>query len=324
MNANAAGQALRSVAVYASADMGHAGQSLRDALLRLSVGRCEFFSGAWAVHADASHPSITPLLDTLSAIPDERRCVEHVFIEQTFGPAHDANPQERERLIALEKTSIVEMHLLLELLAPTLQTLAIVRSSIDPADSSLRGGLILKGLHFPALRELAIAGPPETTVAFDLPLSPKLAPSLRRLQVPSDMLLIHQAAMAPYTVPHLAHLVVSPLRPRCTPGQLEALRKYGSVMGVFVADGKAAALPSRAPAQAEPCVEIAVFSSLDSARAAEVGRIHWEVLGWMKPAVLRDCLKFKDVQGEVEPTYEEALGLMKGGWLERRGKSMLG
>ncbi|EKM55108.1 uncharacterized protein PHACADRAFT_255487 [Phanerochaete carnosa HHB-10118-sp] len=324
MDASSASFALHELAVFASADAGQTGQSLRDACLCLRVGTCEFSKGTWALHINDGHPTISPLLDALVAIPDARRHVAHLLVEQAFGATHASDPEEHARLMVLEKKSAHEVKRLLELLAPTLQTLTLIRASVDPISPALRGTSVLKGLHLPLLQQLCISGPAETTAAFELPLSPKLAPSLRRLQVPSDMLHPHQASASRLTVPHLAHLVVSPLRARCTASQLEALRTYGENIGVFVKTGKEALGGSPPSSSATgPCVEVVAPLSLNAARVAEVGRLHWELLGWLRPELSRSCLKFNAIERNAEPTYEETAVTVKTEWLVRRREYVL-
>ena len=321
MDNNPAVKAFHELAVVASADAGETGQSLRDACLHLRFGSFEFLKGTWALHIDRTHPTISPLLDTLAAIPDTRRRVEHVFIEQAFGAAPLHDPAERARLVELEERSVTEVRQLLQLLAPTLRSIHLVCTSVEPTAAALRGGRVLKGMHFPVLQELAIAGPAETTAAFNLPLVPRLAPCLRRLQLPSDMLLPHLAHTFHATTPHLAHLIVSPLRPRYTVAQLETIHKFGENIGIFVVDGKDR-VPSRSIA--EPCIEVTAFMSLAADRVAEVGRLHWDLLGRMRPELPRTCLSFNVVERETEPSYEEVVAAARQEWSARRREILLG
>ena len=186
---SAPGHIAAHLAVYASADTGQTGRELRDAMVCTTSGPCQFFTGSWAIHVREANPTISPHIDALTSIPDAHRRVNHLFIEQSFAGDAPHNAKRLAHLVALEEQSMRELRELLRLLAPTLQTLVIVRLSIDPVKPSLQGCRLLEGLRFPCLRELSVQGSAETARTFELPISvvPGYATSLRRLQIPSEM-----------------------------------------------------------------------------------------------------------------------------------------
>lgn len=314
-----ASQALTRLATIASADVGRNGQELCGKLLFLRDSTCEFRRGCWAVSVDADNPSISSLLHSLRLVEPDNRFIQHLFIRQSFGTGASRDEGDLVRLASMEETSNVELGTLMTLLSSHLRTFTLVHASTGPTPFGLASKNLLEGLRFPLLQELVVHGPPATTERFALPLQHTFAPSLRRLELPSDMLR-YLGDAAHVTFPRLRHLVVHPLRLDYTVDDLDALFRIGGQLGILTAE------PSQDnPHYVQPGCDweqsievIAYYDPASAQHSLMLGKFQWDVVGRVKPG-MRDCVAFTSrelVEGEVP--FEALAGEAKRGWLSRR------
>ena len=150
------------------------------------------------------------LLKTLPATPASLRKVRHLYINrgQLFSPQWDPwfgidLPTRYKK----EKETGRDLREIIRLAAPHPQTFMLI-FHVGIKDSLEKGDLKLEDVQMPHLRELTIDCPSEQLCR----LPPTFAPSLRRLCIPSRLLIPEFGHSLATTFPHLSHLLISPLR----------------------------------------------------------------------------------------------------------------
>lgn len=199
-----------------------------DPVLKTTELGCTYRPSSLVVRFNTERPRIPHCLDALTHAPKYRQDVLDLVVESAFEPRSDDSSGAE----VSEAWSISDLRSLLTLVASTVRSVTVLRESCDPTHPSLDGSRIFKGLTFKSLTYLAIHGSPTTTDHFFIPFSPSLAPQLRHLQLPSNMLSAKLSYDVPTIFPLLTRLTVHPLRPFCTVDQFDALMKIGEFLGV--------------------------------------------------------------------------------------------
>ena len=150
------------------------------------------------------------LLRTLQATLERLRRVRYLYVNRAmlfsvaFDPWFGIDLPARHKK---EKETGRDIHELLRLVAPHLQTLTLI-FHVGVKENPERGELHLEDLQMPALQELTLDCPP----AHFSRLPHSFAPALRRLCIPSKLLLQEFGRGVANQFPHLATLLILPLK----------------------------------------------------------------------------------------------------------------
>jgi hypothetical protein len=291
---------LSRLAVLASADLN--GGGLRDALFCLTGSHGEYRTGCWVICLDEPRPSLHSILHELHAVPPARRNIEHLYVHMVFPPHDHTEPIENSLWdrIHQEESAVADLRALLLLVAPSLRTLMLVRTSIHPFRTSLATSTVLQGLEFPVLEELAIQGPPQTTSHLRLPITPSFAPALRRLQLPSDALDESLTREVRVSFPRLTHVSINPLRPLYTLTQLSTILRLGELIGIL--RPRTPHEPDRTAVRpSESCLQVVAYVCRGALSERELRLFIDNMTSKVEPG-LCDRLKIVAVQ-QREPDY---------------------